>query len=552
MTIKVKRSQSKGPAKPTGSSLAKGKTNQGTDGTGSGNEISGSDAGSDSKNGFSKSSAGPDSRIEFSVRPSNLDSYEPDFELTPDDFQSDAWIGKIYDDPRRLPLSVKEECFHAHNAKGYPTGVVDNRIFQYITHTQHIFVCGKVPYVYKDGVYHIDLDGTIIKSMIKACCLEQYIRSTTIERVYKLFLQDNGLVMHPEELNAHEPRYINFQNGMYDAVRKKIYPHGPKAYSINQLPMEYDPDGDHGSGTEIEKFLNYAIPDQEDREMLLEYIGLCCTIDTSQQKMLVICGDGGTGKSTVINLIQQMVGKRNVSNVSMSKLSKDFHSISMMGKLLNSCADLEIDALDDVTKIKQLIGEDSIHDSFKGKDLISFDNYAKMLFSTNELPLVRNEKTDGFYRRLLVLTMNEKPKMRDATLPKRLQAELPYLLHLAMEALNRMYKRGYILESKNSKEKALQLRRDSDTIEAFLSDKMVVTGDSANKINRADLYKAYKEFCEEWERQGHTKSNFFKALRNKGFLEARMAGGICFCGIKERVGDEDFMQIPEDDGTTPF
>ena len=272
MTIKVKRSQSKGPAKQkTGSSLTDGDSN-------SKNEISGN--------------SDPDSKIEFSVRPSSLDSYEPDFELTPDDFLSDSWIGKIYDDPRRLPISVKDECFHSHDGKGKPTGIVDNRIYKYITHTQHIFVCGKVPYVYQDGYYHIDLDGTIIKSLIKACCLEQYIRSTTIERVHKLFLQANELVMYPEELNAHEGRYINFQNGMYDVVQKKIYPHGYKTYSINQIPMEYDPDADHGSGTEIEKFLKYAIPDDDDREMLLEYIGLCCSIETSQQKMLVICGDG--------------------------------------------------------------------------------------------------------------------------------------------------------------------------------------------------------------------------------------------------------------------
>lgn len=476
-------------------------------------------------------------------------------DLTPDDFESDEWIGKIYDDPHRLPLSVKEICFHALDARGRPTGVIDNRVYEYLTHTQHIFVCGGIPYVYMDGYYHMDLNGTILKTLIKECILEQFIRSTTIERIYKLFLQDRRLIKFQDELNRHTGRYINFQNGMYDVVSRKIYRHNPSIFSVNQIPWEYDPNADHGSGVEIENFLRKSIPDETDREMLLEYAGLCCSIEVHQQKMLVICGDGGTGKSTVINLIQDMVGKRNTSNVAMSKLADNFQAIRMMGKLLNSCADLEIDALDDVTMIKKLTGEDSISDSFKGKDVISFDNYAKLLFSTNELPLVRNEKTEGFYRRLLILTMNEKPEHRDAKLRDKLKAEMPYFIHIAMEALRRMYKRGSILESENSKELTKQLRADSDTIEAFIDECCMKTKDPDDKLERGIIYKKYFEFCDENGRQAHQKLGFFKAMRNKGYSEVKSHGTWYFKGIaiKEEGTDEDgFMVVPEGQTEIPF
>ena len=463
--------------------------------------------------------------------------------LTALDFESDEWVGSIYSDPNRLPLSVKDECFHAHDGKGHPVGVIDNRIFTYLTHTQHIFVCGGKPYVYEGGVYKLDQNGTIIKTLIKACCLEQFIKSTTTDRIYKLFLQAYELVKFPEDMNDHPARYINFQNGMYDSVRKKVYSHAPKILSVNQLPWNYDPNADHGPGSEIENFLKQAIPDEDDREMLLEYIGLCCTKDVKQQKMLVICGEGGTGKSTIINLIQDIVGKRNCSNVAMSKLSQNFQAIRMMGKLLNSCADLEIDALDDVTMIKKLIGEDAISDSYKGQDIISFDNYAKLLFSTNELPLVRNEKTGGFYRRLLVLTMNEQPKHRDPRLYDRLKNEIPYLIHLAMEALYRMYERGYIIESEQSKAKIKQLRCDSDSIEAFLTERCM-RGHYDDRIDRITLHEKYTKYCEEEERQSHKKNAFFKALRNKGFGEVKSNGTWYFHGIKLKDDSKDLMPIP--------
>lgn len=462
-------------------------------------------------------------------------------------FDDDEWIGRINKDPSKIPLSVKSICFHNQDSKNHPTGVNDSRIYAYLIHTQHIFVCGGIPYIYKDGYYHMDLRGTIIKTYIRDCMLEQFVKSSTIDRVYKLFLQDYEIEKMPEELNAHSGHYINFENGMYDVKRKLIFPHSPKILSINQVPMSYDPNGDHGSGNEILKFLNYAIPDKDDQEMLLEYIGLCCSVDTSQQKMLVICGEGGTGKSTIINLIQKIVGKRNISNVAMSKLQDNFQAIRMMGKLLNSCADLEIDALDDVTMIKKLIGEDSISDSYKGKDIISFDNYAKLLFSTNELPLVRNEKTDGFYRRLLVLTMNETPPHRDPDLPRRLEAELPFLLHMAMEALHRMYARGSILVSSNSIEKTKQLRNDSDTVEAFLNECCTVDHKSASRVDRTELYDRYDAWCDEWGRQGHLKSGFFKALRNKRLKEIKSHGYYYFCGIRLGKDSEDeggFVDAP--------
>ena len=451
------------------------------------------------------------------------------------DFDDDKWTGSIYSDPDKLPLSVKDVCFHSHDGKGHPTGVIDNRIFVYITHTQNIVVIGSVPYIYKDGYYQQDVKGSTIKTMIRNCLLEPFIRSSTVDRVYKLFLQDCKIEREAGDMNQHRKSVINFENGMYDAVKRRIYGHNPKAMSINQIPWEYDPKADHGSGIEIEKFLTQAIPDKDDREMLLEYIGLCCTIDTSQQKMLVICGEGGTGKSTIINLIQELVGKRNTSNVAMSKLSKDFQAIRMMGKLLNACADLEIDALDDVSTIKKLIGEDAISDSFKGKDVISFDNYAKLLFSTNELPIVRNEKTEGFFRRLMVLTMDVQPDYRDPKLYERLKAEIPYLLHLAMEALNRMYKRGYILESESSKQKVKQLRDDSDTIEAFLNAGYTRTPDETQRVERSELFDKYTEYCKEWERQAHTRNNFYKALRNKRIREVPSCGKRFFCGLIEKI-----------------
>lgn len=472
-------------------------------------------------------------------------------------FDDDEWIGRIGNDPSRIPLSVKAICFHNCDAKGNVIKVNDARIYAYLTHTQHIINWGGVAYIYRNGYYNEDLDGTILQSLISDCILENFDTSTTVSRVHKKFFQKKELVRYLEDMNAYSPWYINFRNGMYDVKRRKMYKHSPKTYSINQIPHDYDPDGKY-TGTEIEKFLHFAIPEEDDRKMLLEYIGLCMTKDTSQQKMLVIQGEGGTGKSTLINLIQDIVGKRNISNVSLTELQQRFKPILMMGKLLNTCADLEIDALDDVSMVKKLIGEDDIDGEHKGLKPVSFHNYAKLLFSTNELPLVRNEKTKGFFRRLLVLTMNKEPETQDKNLKDKLRNEIPYLIHISIEALREMYMRegGSITVSENSKAATKQLRLDSDSVEAFLEERCKLTKNRNDKMSRSDVYEEYRAYCEEEERQAHSRTNLFKALRNKKVEESRHASERFFLGIRLRddtdeVDEDGFIKFPVTDDDVP-
>ena len=459
--------------------------------------------------------------------------------ISPEDIDTDEWVGKLYKDPKHLSLMEKTVCFHNLNAKGEPISVCDARIYKYLTHTQHIITVGKLAYIYQNGYYAEDIEETILPSLIADCILERFLTSAIVARIHRMFFQKAELTKRPEELNQHRPWHVNFKNAMFNVRKWELYPHMPRMLSINQIPWEFDPNADPGPGTEIEKFLSYSVPEADDREMLLQYIGLCFTTDVSQQKMLVICGEGGTGKSTLINLIQDVIGARNISNVSLNELAERFKPILLMGKLLNSCADLEIDALDDVSMTKKLVGEDKVDGEHKGLRPVSFNNYSKLLFSTNELPLVRNEKTQGFFRRLLVLTMDKEPQSKDPELKYKLRKEIPYLIHISMQALRRMYEQGGITISENSKKATRQLRMDSDTVAAFLEEWCIVTKDEKDKVDKTSLFDKYSEYCKETERQAHTKTNFFKALRNKRFHEGRTSKARCFCGLrlKEKMGD---------------
>ena len=425
--------------------------------------------------------------------------------------------------------------FHLYNDKGKVTGVFDLRVFQHIKETHDLFILGGVPYLYHAGVFRPDPAGSELKTMIRKLIFDQFVKAPTIKRIYELFLYDAELQVTTEDLNDYPETWINFTNGFYDPVTKKLISHDPKYKAVNQIPHAYDPEREL-KGSMVTEWLQFICPDPEDKEMLLQFAGLCMTRDARQQKFLILNGQGATGKSTVIRMIDKVIGSDNISNISLGQLGQRFAAYGLLGKLLNSCADLEIDALTDVSTLKKVLGEDTLSAEAKGKDAISFKSYAKLIFSTNELPIIKSEKTNGFYRRLLVLTMNKVPEKQETDFFNRLSAEIDSFIRLSVAALERMYQSGRIMESARSIEAVNRLRRDSDTSEAFLSEKVVRS--QSGRVKRADLYREYESFCQEQERQPLTRTNFFRSLRAKAVAEVKVAGEMYFKGIvlKEEHG----------------
>ncbi len=443
--------------------------------------------------------------------------------------------------------------FHLFDEKGRAKGVFDWAVYQHLTGLQEMFVLGGVPYLYSGGCFRADQNGAGLKKLIRACCYPEFIKATTIRRVYDLFIGAEELQATFEEVNRYPAHWINFRNGFYDPIAHRMVPHDPRYRAVNQIPHAFDPEA-RPEGEAVEEWLRFITPDAGDREMLLEFAGYCMTRDVRQQKFLILSGEGGTGKSTVIRMIEAVIGRENLSNISLSELTQRFASYGLLGKLLNACADLEIAALEDTSTLKKILGEDTLRGEAKGRDAFSFRNYARLIFSTNELPVVRTEKSNGFFRRLLVLTMNRVPPVRRPDLFADLSARIDYWIRLCVDALERMYMRGNLLESGHSRRAVERLRMDSDTVEAFLNEKTVK--DPGSRTERGELYGAYKQYCLVSDRQALTRNNFYRSMRVKGIQEVRLSNGLYFRDISygktitqtitENVTETDLNRADED------
>ena len=439
------------------------------------------------------------------------------------------------------PMSL--DRFHVRNRNGEISGVYDFEIFKFVTHYERMFVLGGIPYFYTNGAYIPDTTGAVLKTKIRNLILPKFVKSTTIRRIYDLFTSAAELQKSFEDLNQYPAHWICFQDGMLDPITGEMYCHDPNYFCVNQVPHDYatlhTANGEH-----VERWLDFIAPDPDSREMLLQFCGYCLTRDTRQQKFLILTGEGGSGKSTLIRMLEAAVGEKNVSNIALNELGQRFSSYGLLGKLLNSCADLEVSALTDVSLLKKILGEDSLRGEQKGRDAVSFKSYAKLIFSTNELPIVKGEKTSGFYRRLLVLPMNRVTEHKRADFFDELRSELPYFIRLSVEALGRMLRLGAITESRESAEAVERLRCDSDTVQAWLleqGEKMLTA-----RTERSAVFADYELYCDDAGRTPLSKNGFFKSLRLKGYREIKSCGIRCFEGtFQKKTALKSALNCPE-------
>ena len=443
--------------------------------------------------------------------------------------------------------------FHRFNEQGKRIGVFDMEIVDYLIQTVPFFMLENTPYIYGSGCYHEDANGIRLKSHIQKLLYRDCIKATTIQGIYNLLVSQPQVQKRFTDLNNQPSHWVNFQNGYFDVMEWKSIEHDTKYLMINQIPFSFYPDQAETvltGGTHIRKYLDFSISDETDQQTFWQYLGYCMTTDTRFQKFLMIKGKGGTGKSIAISFIQHIVGSGNYASMSLQNLNQRFYPTGLFGKLLNACADIPSTAMESVDIIKKAVGEDTLLYEKKGQDPTQFNSYAKLLFSANEMPLNLDDKTNAYYRRLLVLDINRTipEEEKDSKLKEKMCNESAYAIHMAMLALKQLYTDNHFIESNHSKECIAHLYRSADSVKAFTDD--MLCHKVGEKIKRSEVYKMYEEYCEDNGRTPHGKSRFWEYMADKGYMIKRYSDGAYY--FKDTSVKESDFETMDDTIENPF
>lgn len=343
--------------------------------------------------------------------------------------------------------------------------------------------------------------------------LDRFITQDQIMSVYKLLADDYRIQKSSFELNP-DTNLINFSNGVYDIVTKKLMPHDSKYLQTIQIPHEvglYKPFKE----TRLYDFFKKTRLSKEDVNMILQYMAYCLTLKHGLKTFMVLKGRSNTGKSVLIRFIENLVGQQNTSALSMHELNMRFYPAQLYGKLLNACADNNSLPLQSIDSLKKITGGDLIMHEKKGKEPFFFTPFCKLVFSFNQLPLQLEEKSDAFYKRMRILSMENELFLNDAYVEdlctNGIEEVIPYLLTLLPVT--------EIKATKTSNRLVEELRQDSDSIHAFIK-KCCKLGEDQH-VSKNDLYIEYVNFCNNIGREAHKKHGFMRTLRAQGIQDGR-------------------------------
>ena len=355
----------------------------------------------------------------------------------------------------------------------------------------HAFYTAEQYYFYNGGVYAPQGDKDA-KAAVRTYLIP---RDATMNQINDAEGQWQLIIRKPiREINPN-PYIINTQNGLYNVLDDAFRPHDPQYYSTVQIKAKYDPEAEC---PRFMAFLN-GILDEPEIELLREIFGYFLVPITKAQKSFMLVGLANVGKSTILQVVQDiLLGAENVSNIPLQHLSERFQPAELFGKLANIYADLSNKSIDDAGMFKAVTGEDYITGERKHKDPFSFKPYARFLYSCNDIPRNYGDRSEAFYRRLIIIRFSKPvpPEKRDFQLKEKLAEERDGILAWSISGLKRLIAQNYQFgETERTLAELKQYKIENNSVLAYVEDCCTVAAGAA--CFRQELYDSYKDYCED-------------------------------------------------------
>lgn len=328
---------------------------------------------------------------------------------------------------------------------------------------------------------------------------------------------------------------INLLNGTFDITstgKHRLREFRPRDFLTYQLGFEYDK---KATCPMFNKFINEVLPDKDAQHVLSEFIGYVFAKQLKLEKALILYGGGANGKSVIFDIISALLGRDNVSSYSMSELCGEngYYRAKVDNKLLNYAS--EIGGKTESDTFKKLASGEPISARLPYGEPFEIENYARFIFNANTLPK-DIEMTNAFFRRFLIIPFNVTiPEERqDKELASKIIAnELPGILNWVLEGVDRLMVQKRFTKCDLVERELEQFKKESDTIQLFLEDENYQLSTDLYK-SLMELYNEYRSFCCINGYRSLSKKNMAKRLKNLGFEDKRLSGGM-YVYIEKKV-----------------
>ena len=323
---------------------------------------------------------------------------------------------------------------------------------------------------------------------------------------------------------------------------------GDKTYCNNRMKVKYNP-----NAPQPQKWLHFLsdllVP--EDIPTLQEYLGYCLIPSTKGQKMLMLIGKGGEGKSRIGLVMRSILGD-SMNTTSIQKIENNrFSRADLENKLLMVDDDMDMSALPKTNYIKSIVTAECKMDlERKGVQSYQSQLYARFLCFGNGALTALHDQSDGFFRRQIVLTTKDRPSDRtdDPFLVEKLMSEMEGIFLWCLEGLHRLLANNYQFTiSGQAIENVETVKRSSNNVIEFLQSEGYIRFKADAQASSKAIYEAYKLWCEDNVRKPMSANRLSSELaQNERLYNVEATNNIHVNGKRVRgfIGIEVLAKMP--------
>jgi len=249
-------------------------------------------------------------------------------------------------------------------------------------------------YIYDEklGIWN---DEKAENTIMKECKL--IFNEFTTQKLNNVVLNIQALTLHERDFNNAIYKdekgniYFNLKNGILKynpkTKEKEFLQHNPDFHFLSYFNITYKPTKEFPN--KILRLLLFYTKNLIDFANALESFAFVLIPRYEIKKMVIVVGKKNSGKTTFTYLLHDFLNRENISSLTLQTISNPenrFQLAYLYGKIANICDDLPDEVLSYMGTIKMLTGESPITAERKFGSPFNFINYAKMIFTTNQIP----------------------------------------------------------------------------------------------------------------------------------------------------------------------
>ncbi len=368
------------------------------------------------------------------------------------------------------------------------------------------------PLICINGVFY-DYDGVITDESVLAAEINSIISEfvkTSLSMKIKNIIDLLRIYCRSDALPLYEDRIFLKNGTLYLDGRFEE----EKCFCMNRLNINYSIE--HKSCPVWLKFIDELFY-EEDIPAVQEYLGYLLIPSTRGQKMMIIKGEGGEGKSRIGIVLKKIFGASLYTGSLQKVENSPFARACLEDMLVFLDDDLKLGALPDTNYIKSIVtAEEEMDVEKKGKQSYQSRIYSRLLAFGNGFLVSLYDRSMGFFRRQLIISTKPVPEDRvnDPFLADKMCEEAEQIFWWMLAGLWRLIKNNYrFTESERSIANREEAMKQGSNYEDFAESEGYIEFAPDYVITSQMLVEIYKVWCHEnGAKLGNTQSmlTFFK------------------------------------------